>query len=242
MTSLILHLHGPLQAWGIEAHANTRLTGYVPTKSAIIGLLASGLGRPRGADISDLAATNLLIRVDRPGTQMRDFHTVGGGYPDEMRILTAEGKDRSKATATLVSDRYYLADAAFTVAISGGGALITSLERALRHPRWAPALGRRACPPTEPFILGLTDIEPFAHLRDRLPIVRDHQRLSTAVSFVADDPAGELGAIHDHPDGALNHFGSYRTRPVRRWTEGLSEERFTRDPWDLVGPRLASDV
>lgn len=91
--SLLLHLHGPLQAWGARSRFNSRSTEPAPTKSAVIGLLAAALGRPRGTVIADLAELVLTVRVDRPGRVLRDFHTVGAAYRPGQRLLRAQDRN-----------------------------------------------------------------------------------------------------------------------------------------------------
>lgn len=239
MSSLILHLHGPMQSWGIDAHADDRPSERFPTKSALVGLLAGALGKSRGSDVTDLARLNVTVRVDRAGEVMRDYHTVGAGYESGQRIPLANGGS-GRATA-VVSKRYYLSDAAFTVAISGDPVLIATLDEAVRHPKWAPALGRRSCPPAEPFDLGVTQEDPIAFLRDVLPVVRRHVAYGKSVLFVADDPAGVALTIKDVPTTALNERGTYGVRRVRRWTEEMDEDRFISDPLMLVSEEVGAN-
>ncbi|MEU2159335.1 type I-E CRISPR-associated protein Cas6/Cse3/CasE [Streptomyces sp. NPDC019396] len=74
-------------------------------------------------------------------------------------LHTADGGKRSGDTTTLLSHRYYLTDAAFTMAITGQPdhpahtTLLKHCTAALRRPRWPLFLRRRACPPTGPHIL-----------------------------------------------------------------------------------------
>lgn len=194
---LLLHLAGPLQAWGHHSHFNQRDTAPFPTRSGIIGLLAAALGRPRGAAIEDLAALSLTVRVDRPGVVLRDLHTVGGGLPRSATVTTAEGKKRGGDATTLLSHRYYLADAAFTAALTcrpddpEDSRLLQACAAALRRPRWPLFLGRRACPPAGPLLLGASDDA----LRDliHLPLAAaPPYGQGTAVDFLADHPLHQL--------------------------------------------------
>lgn len=235
MTSLVLHLRGPMQSWGGDSRFNTRTTERLPTKSALVGLLAAAHGRPRGSDVNDLVALSMVSRVDQAGQMMRDYHTVGGGYPKGARIKVAGGGERPEAQAALVSERYYLADAAFTVMLSGDTETVTSSGAALEHPRWAPALGRRSCPPAEPFILGVIEHDPVSYLRDVLPVVRDvTMGQGRSVTFVVDDAEGQTLGVREVPHKALNEWSSYGQRRVRRWTEELEADRFVTDPLALV--------
>jgi len=196
-----MHLGGPLQSWGQRSRFGERDTAAAPTRSGLIGLIAAAAGRPRGADITDLRALRFLIRVDRPGSLLRDFHTVGGGRPNHQTVITAEGKRRPGDTATMVTTRYYLQDAAFTVAITvstsgedpdDGTGLLATVAAALAEPTWPPFLGRRSCPPDAALLLG--------HHHDawgalmRLPLHREHDRWNPAadITYSADQPLNHL--------------------------------------------------
>jgi CRISPR system Cascade subunit CasD len=45
MPVLLLRLAAPLQSWGVESKFDTRRTLGYPTKSGVIGLVASAMGR-----------------------------------------------------------------------------------------------------------------------------------------------------------------------------------------------------
>ena len=79
--------------------------------------------------------------------------------PPRLTVATAEGKRRPGDTGTLVSHRYYLQDAAFTVALTTTPAhpdLLDTCENALHDPAWPLYLGRRSCPPAGPLLLTRT--------------------------------------------------------------------------------------
>lgn len=156
---LLLHLAGPLQSWGEHSRFNDRDTARFPTRSGIIGLIAAAQGRRRDEPLDDLRRLRVAVRTDRPGTLLRDFHTVGGGQPTKLTVTTAEGTKRTGMTATLVTHRYYLQDAAFTVALTAGSdtTLLSACEQALSNPHWPPYLGRRSCPPEGPLLITPSD-------------------------------------------------------------------------------------
>ncbi|WP_129838125.1 type I-E CRISPR-associated protein Cas5/CasD [Streptomyces sp. RFCAC02] len=196
---ILLHLSGPLQSWGeISRFPAQRDTAAAPTRSGLIGLVASALGYRRDdARLAELSALRFTVRTDRPGTLLRDLHTVGGGMPRHLTVATAEGKHRSGDTSTLVSHRYYLQDAAFTAAITSDNTdLLRRCAAALRRPTWPPYLGRRSCPPSAPFFLG-TARDSLHHLVN-LPLARRRQakgaaRTDTvAVDYTADAPLAAL--------------------------------------------------
>ncbi|MEU6313788.1 type I-E CRISPR-associated protein Cas5/CasD [Streptomyces sp. NPDC047014] len=172
---LLLRLTGPLQSWGEHSHFNERDTASFPTRSGVIGLLAAALGRNRDQPLGELTALSVTVRADRPGVLTRDFHTVGGGLPNKLTVTTAEGTKRPGDTATLTSHRWYLADAAFTVALThpDGRPLPDAWATALRAPRWPLYLGRRSCPPEGPLLIGSSD--HALHDLIHLPLARHHR-------------------------------------------------------------------
>ncbi len=174
---LILRLTAPLQSWGVQSRFTVRDTAREPSKSGVVGLLGAALGRPRDADFSDLNALLMAVRVDRPGALRRDYHTAGGGsVPNRKAYGVAEtSADPSKPVGegklrTVVSHRYYLADADFRVALQGETLFLRELERALQAPRWPLFLGRKAFTPTQPLCRGVREgLAPIDALRDTEP-------------------------------------------------------------------------
>ncbi|GAA3762667.1 CRISPR system Cascade subunit CasD [Spinactinospora alkalitolerans] len=140
MSVLALLLAGPLQAWGASARFARRTTEHAPTKSGVIGLLAAAQGRERTADLADLAGLRFGVRVDQPGTRIRDYQT-------------AKHFDTGKSMP--VSERFYLADAVFVAAVEGDDTLIDDLHRAVQAPVYLPYLGRRSCPPARRVDIGV---------------------------------------------------------------------------------------
>ncbi|MFG2441066.1 type I-E CRISPR-associated protein Cas5/CasD [Streptomyces sp. NPDC048508] len=244
---LLLRLAGPLQAWGEHSHFNDRDTLSFPTRSALTGLLAAALGRQRHHPLDDLELT-VTVRVDRPGSRMRDFHTVGGGLTGERTVVTAEGKRRDNDTSTLTSTRWYLADAAFTIALTRPDHTEppTTWADALSNPRWPLYLGRRSCPPAGPLFLGhSTDtLNDLVHLplALRAPTANGtHNTTTIPVLFLSEMPLTSLPAPseepHAHPEPETGqdqhstvldapvdltpHHRRYRARPLYRRTLAL---------------------
>ncbi|MGW5331236.1 type I-E CRISPR-associated protein Cas5/CasD [Streptomyces bauhiniae] len=162
---LLLRLAGPLQSWGVRSSFNRRDTGGEPTKSGVIGLLAAAAGLAREEPLGRLPLLRLGVRVDQPGTLLRDYHTVSDfrGRPLPQAGVSAKGiqKPTSPAKNTHVTTRFYLQDAVFVAAVEGPEDLLRTLDTAVRNPAFPLALGRRSCPPTQPVSLGVreTDLE-----------------------------------------------------------------------------------
>ncbi len=146
MSTLLLRLAGPLQAWGDNSRFTKRHTRREPTKSGVIGMLASAQGKRRTEPLEDLLALEFAVRVDQPGSILRDFHT-------------AIRWEAAKRESMPLSYRYYLEDAVFVAGVAGEATLIGSLAEAVRNPHWAPYLGRRSCPPSRPVYLGVVQTD-----------------------------------------------------------------------------------
>ncbi|MEU7566983.1 type I-E CRISPR-associated protein Cas5/CasD [Streptomyces fradiae] len=206
---LVLRLAAPLQSWGGPSRYNRRETRPQPTKSGVLGLLAAAEGRTREASITDLVDLRLGVRVDQPGSLLRDYHTAGDrrGLPLPSAKVNAKGVQTktSPAKYTSVTQRFYLQDAVFIAALRGPAPLLERLEHAVRHPFYPLSLGRRSCPPTGPVSLGLRD---DAELPDALAAVpwqasahrrRQVQTTEVRLEATVEDPAGDQVAA-DVPD------------------------------------------
>jgi CRISPR system Cascade subunit CasD len=183
MTGLLLHLAGPLQSWGTRSSWNTRDTLTYPTRSAMIGLLAAAEGHPRDNPLTAYDELHFTIRVDRPGELTTDYHTAGGGRSREHTPPLAGGGTRAEGKGTIVSERDYLTDAAFSVAVTAASTnRIDALHSALRRPHYGTHLGRRSCPTAGPLLLAVVN-DPVAELHERLPLARPRPRDETTVSI-----------------------------------------------------------
>ncbi|MFF7994815.1 type I-E CRISPR-associated protein Cas5/CasD [Kitasatospora xanthocidica] len=100
--TLLARLAGPLQAWGLVARFDRRDTHLRPTKSGVIGLLAAAAGYSRDEPVAPLDELRFAVRADRPGTPVRDYHTVGGGrYPLRPRDLITDHRRAQQAATAL---------------------------------------------------------------------------------------------------------------------------------------------
>ncbi|MFB8829323.1 type I-E CRISPR-associated protein Cas5/CasD [Azotobacter sp. CWF10] len=145
MASLLMRLQGPQQSWGTTSRFDERDTQLEPSKSGVLGLVCAALGRDRSEPLGDLAALRMGVRVDREGVPMRDYQTATG-------VLLASGK--ADLRRTVVSLRFYLADAAFLVGLEGADeSLLARIHSALRAPFWPLALGRKSFVPGLPIWL-----------------------------------------------------------------------------------------
>jgi CRISPR system Cascade subunit CasD len=225
---MLLRLAGPMQSWGEHSTFSERDTGAYPTRSGMIGMFAAAMGRRRGEPIGDLSGLRFTIRVDRPGYPMMDFHTVGGGLPSARTVVTAEGKRRSGKTTTIVSRRHYLADAVFTVAVTGPEPVVDQVATALTRPVWSPYLGRRSCPAETPLLLRWPVTDPISEL-EKVPLAQDRPRGQMAtldVDFVYDSddqhtPDATRVTVNDVPVDFHPHRRRYLTRSLSVLTRRL---------------------
>ena len=142
MATLLLRLAGPMQSWGTTSRFDERDSQLEPSKSGVLGMLCAALGRDRSEPVDDLARLKMGVRVDREGRLMRDYQTATG-------VISAAGK--VDLNRTVISPRYYLADAVFLVGLEGDDSgLLEQIRTALRAPHWPLALGRKSFPPGEP--------------------------------------------------------------------------------------------
>jgi CRISPR system Cascade subunit CasD len=182
MKTLLLRLEGPLQSWGTQGKYGIRDTDREPSKSGVLGLVGAALGMRRDDHslLEQLRALELAVRVDREGAVLRDYHTVGAGtFRGKPHSLWS--RDNKKDPA--LTERFYLMDASFLVALGGDDALVQRIAEAVRAPVWPLFLGRRACPPSSPVFAGLTTDAPEVALR-AAPI--DRARAPEAVRLVTE--------------------------------------------------------
>ncbi|MBS6723516.1 MAG: type I-E CRISPR-associated protein Cas5/CasD [Clostridiales bacterium] len=207
MSTLLLRLAGPLQAWGYDSKFETRRTGREPTKSGVTGLLAAALGRKRDEAIDDLLALHFGVRVDKEGELLHDYHTV-----------------QMKSGKTYVTHRYYLSDATFLVGFeSGDEKLLKTLEQALYNPTFPLFLGRRSCVPTLPLVIGVRTLGLIEALRSepwqlspwmqKKEIKKGHGLLRILTDAAPDEK--NIVAVKDFPISFHPESRKYTYRPVK---------------------------
>jgi CRISPR system Cascade subunit CasD len=143
-----------MMSWGDHSRFTIRDTRREPTKSAVIGLLCAALGRPRWESVNDLTALKMGVRIDKPGVVQCDYHTVMGGI-----------KSGGGPGGTVISQRYYVADADYLVGLEGSRSNLAELDAALQNPCWQLYFGRKSFVPSCPVRLDIveTDLEDALH-------------------------------------------------------------------------------
>ncbi|OGQ98400.1 MAG: type I-E CRISPR-associated protein Cas5/CasD [Deltaproteobacteria bacterium RIFOXYD12_FULL_55_16] len=211
MPTLLLRLVGPMQSWGTTSRFDQRDTGKEPSKSGVIGLLAAALGidREKWTDLEPLTRLAMGVRHDRPGVPKRDYQTAGCATGDT--IIKADGKPSKDG---VVSQRFYLADAAFLVGLEGDDrALLDKAHAALRNPLWPLALGRKSYVPSEPVWLegGVQDA-PLREALARCPWITSPRKWEEPpekllISFESEDGTGALKMDQPLSSFAERRFG-----------------------------------
>lgn len=133
-----------MQSWGTSSHFETRNTDYYPSKSAVIGVIAASFGYSRDEDkkIEKLNELDFAVRVDQVGLLRKDYQTARKLKKDE----------------TYVTNRYYLEDAIFVVAISSeDDKWIEEIYYELKNPYFQQFMGRRSCPVQPDFIIDVVE-------------------------------------------------------------------------------------
>lgn len=206
MPSLLLKLSGPLQSWGTQSRYRRRDAGHEPSKSGVVGLIAAALGRARTEPVDDLASLNFAVRVDAPGTLVRDYQTAKDWAKDPS------------GTASL-STRYYLSDAVFVAAVEGDLEFLQTLEAALEKPVYPLYLGRRACPAGYDLVLGIREESAEEALQNEKWHVPEHRHSDfpskVYLRILRDAKSGESGdLVQDIPVSFSQEHRQYAVRAV----------------------------
>lgn len=158
MKTILLKFGGPMQSWGTSSHFETRNTDYYPSKSAVIGVIAASFGYRRDEDekIRKLNELDFAVRVDQVGLLKKDYH------------IASKYKNDGSFERNYVTNRYYLEDAVFVVAISSKDEdWIEEIYAAIKNPYFQPFMGRRSCPVQPDFVIDVVEmgaIEAFQNL------------------------------------------------------------------------------
>ena len=216
MPTLLLRLVGPMQSWGTTSRFDQRDTGKEPSKSGVVGLLAAAMGidRENWTDLKPLTRLSMGVRHDRPGIPKMDYQTAGCASNDS--IIKADG---TQSKDGVVSQRFYLADAAFLIGVSTeDDTLLEKLHAALCDPFWPPALGRKSYVPSEPIWMenAVQDV-PLREALVRYPWISTPRRWENLpekllLSFESKDGSGVLKMDQPLSSFAERRFGARLVR------------------------------
>lgn len=168
---LALWLEGPLQSWGIDSKFYNRSTETFPSRSAIVGIILSAMGK--GGEQKELLSyfKNLSQTIisynhmkNKKPVRLRDFHMVGSGYNTKdkwQNLMIPKKSDGTSAVGggSKLTYRYYLQDMAFGVIfeLPKDDELREKIVTSIQSPIWDTFLGRKNCVPTEFLYQGVFD-------------------------------------------------------------------------------------
>ncbi|NOZ94403.1 MAG: type I-E CRISPR-associated protein Cas5/CasD [Acidobacteria bacterium] len=166
---LLFQLAGPLASWGEIAIGEDRHSALHPSRSAVLGILASALGIRRAEEDRqrELAAGyRVAVVTCDPGELLRDYHTTQvpsstetKGWQlrtrrDELAVIRWSRQTKGKGGEAILSSRDYRCDGRWVVGIqeaTGDAPFpLDALREALLAPRLCLFLGRKSCPPSLP--------------------------------------------------------------------------------------------
>lgn len=213
MPTLLLRLVGPMQSWGTTSRFDQRDTGKEPSKSGVIGLLAAAMGIDRAnwtGDLEPLTRLSMGVRHDRSGVPKRDYQTAG--CADRDTIIKADG---TQSKDGVVSQRFYLADAAFLVGMECKEcSLLEKVHAALCDPVWPLSLGRKSYVPSEPvWIENAIQDGPLREVLARYPWIATQRRWEALpdkllMSMESEDGSGVLRMDQPLSSFAERRFGA----------------------------------
>ena len=183
---LVFQLYGPFVSWGDIAVGEERPSALVPTKSAILGILAAAQGIKRPDTVGHAEERKicekqhvqmsqgygLAVKTVAAGKPFFDYHTVqvpsSGTGKKKKTFYTRRDElcwDNRSLLNTILSRREYRQDAYYIVAIwprPEAPFPLNELCQKLLEPEYMLYLGRKACPPAlplDPKIVPASNIE-----------------------------------------------------------------------------------
>lgn len=161
---LVFQLYGPMASWGVGAPGEFRQSQSVPTRSALLGLLAAALGihRDEEARLHNFNQHySFLLCASHNPKWARDYHTVQMPKAvHKARYFSRREELQDPALlGTLVTRRDYYTDGWWLVGIAltpDAPYTLEQLQDALQHPVFPLYLGRKSHPlalPLAPLLL-----------------------------------------------------------------------------------------
>lgn len=152
---LAFRLWGPTASWGSIAVGEHRHTWTRPSRSAILGLIAAGLGyerRDQNAHAALEQGLGVAVRVDSAGRPLRDYHTTQSPSQEGKRRWLSRYDEirKAKSLNTILSERTYLIEQSVVVMLwlrlQSTTATLPEIAASLEKPRFTLYLGRKASP------------------------------------------------------------------------------------------------
>lgn len=201
MGTLVIKLQGMHQSWGTNSRFRDRRTDPYPSNSGITGLLAAAIGMERSDSMAYLANLRKFVRVDCPGKVVCDYQTaITRRYDVFTGRHVHPGNNATNEERLPTSNRYYLTDATFVVAVEMPDVLLPEVADALMHPAFNLYLGRKCCPPACKVLIGVREgVGAMEALKDVPWQVSEYKARQIAQSI--DDETVSLKVVRDaRPD------------------------------------------
>ncbi len=159
MKLLTMTLQAPLMTFGVSGFSSIRETLHFPSRSAVIGIVASAMGIRRNE--SRLVELHKKIKVHssmRKSVKVdREYNTVR--VAKNSQVTESSGLQYSQDVAgTLQIFRQLIHDNSFRVVLEvSDDTLADEIEQALLDPVFVPYIGQRSCVPTKPLIAAVSE-------------------------------------------------------------------------------------
>jgi len=185
MKVLFLRFDAPLMSFGSVVVDQHNRTDAFPYRAMLTGLIANALGLTRrDEELQERLQARLryAARRDRRGTNVVDYQTVdfSQSYMDSRLAWTTRGrleerKGGGASEGTHIRYRHYLADAIVTVALTldpeGEEPTLDDVKRAIEAPARPLFLGRKACIPSGPVLVGEMEASSLRQALEQFPRV-----------------------------------------------------------------------
>ncbi len=152
---LCFRLWGPMASWGDIAVGEERGSWARPSRSGVLGLVAAAFSFERSnAEAHDRLEKGLgfAVRVTRPGTPLRDYHTSQSpaSRKDSRWATRREELAPDNDLNTILSERSYIVDLDTTIVLWRREAAecpsLREIGDKLEQPNFTLYLGRKSCP------------------------------------------------------------------------------------------------
>ncbi len=202
---LVFQLYAPLISWGTQAVGQERPIEDHPSRSALLGLLAAGLGIDRADQEGHTAlasACRFGVKLLAPGLALRDFHTtqVPPANKKTRHYYTRRDELRGSKLGTMLSFRSYRQDALAVVAVMSDHPNwpLTRFQRALTAPHFHLYLGRKSCPPALPLNPEIRVADSLKTALDSYAILSDLEALFVNKARYYWEAGMDAGMEHDY--------------------------------------------
>ena len=145
-----------------------------PTKSAVVGMIASALGYERGAVASRELYDKLDVKYEiiKEGSIFTDFQTVKPLKSQDNYMNKHHTNKFTTVSGALITKQgelkyvNYLQDAEFKVYIGADEQTLEEIYNAIRNPVYALYFGKRCCVPNKPIVGNYELVEDLDHVFD----------------------------------------------------------------------------